>query len=176
MRKEYKMTEEHKKKISISNTGKKFSDERRYQMVQSMKNRNMKGSNSPSWKGGKPKCIFCNNILSSYAYKMCRNCILQGKLKGELHPLWKGGLTPIALRIRHSIKYKNWRKSVFERDNYMCQICKKIGGELNVDHIKPFALYPDLRFDMTNGRTLCIECHKKTDTYLWKVKSKKIIG
>ena len=68
--------------------------------------------------------------------------------------------------IRQSKKYKEWRKSVFVRDDYTCQICGKRGVKLNVDHIKSFALYPELRFDITNGRTLCEECHKETDTYL----------
>jgi len=81
---------------------------------------------------------------------------------------WKGGITPINKAIRNSLEYEEWRKSVFERDNYTCQICGKVGDYLNADHIKPFAHYPDLRFDLNNGRTLCFECHKKTDTYAGK--------
>lgn len=68
-------------------------------------------------------------------------------------------------RIRYSTKMNNWRVSVFERDNYTCQHCKVRGGTLNADHIKPFATYPELRFELSNGRTLCVDCHRKTDTW-----------
>ena|SRR3990167_5499748 len=66
---------------------------------------------------------------------------------------------------RDTREYKTWRKSVFERDNYTCSWCGQVGGQLNVDHIRPVSLFPDSILDIENGRTLCVECHKKTDTY-----------
>jgi 5-methylcytosine-specific restriction endonuclease McrA len=75
-------------------------------------------------------------------------------------------------KIRQSWAYKAWRTLVFERDNYTCTECgdKNYDGRgkslaLHADHIKPFALYPELRFEPSNGRTLCVPCHKKTGTY-----------
>jgi len=88
-----------------------------------------------------------------------------GKHSGENNPFWKGGITPLRRRIYVSSEYKKWRKLVFERDNYTCQECGKVGGKLNADHIKPFSLFPELRFVVSNGRTLCEKCHKKTPTY-----------
>ena len=67
--------------------------------------------------------------------------------------------------LAQQLDYKLWRKTVFERDDFTCQICGRRGGKLQADHIKPWASYPELRFDVSNGRTLCVSCHRQTDTY-----------
>lgn len=87
------------------------------------------------------------------------------QMSGANHHNWKGGKTPKSEALRKGTRYKNWRKAVFERDDYTCQECSERGGVLNADHIKPFALYPELRFSIDNGRTLCVPCHRKTDTW-----------
>ena len=96
---------------------------------------------------------------------------LSEALKGKKSYLWKGGITSVNETIRKSVEYKLWREAVFKRDNYTCIWCGAKNGKgktiiLNADHIRPFALYPELRFAIDNGRTLCISCHKTTDTYL----------
>lgn len=85
--------------------------------------------------------------------------------KGEKSVHWKGGVTPINEAVRKSLEYKLWREAVFVRDNYTCQACGVCGVSVQADHIKPFAIYPELRFAIDNGRTLCVPCHKETDTY-----------
>lgn len=94
------------------------------------------------------------------------------KLKISMaHGNRKGWITPVNMVIRNSTEMKLWRKAVFERDHYQCIWGgKEHGNKLQADHIKPFALFPELRFAIDNGRTLCFECHKKTDTYGWKSK------
>lgn len=88
---------------------------------------------------------------------------------GEKSSNWKGGITSINQKIRGSIEYKLWRTAVFERDHYACVWCgDNKGGNLEADHIKPFCDYPELRFAIDNGRTLCKDCHRKTDTYGYK--------
>lgn len=72
---------------------------------------------------------------------------------------------------------------MFERDNYTCKSCNHRGGTLNADHIKQFALILKANsvktledtlsccelWELDNGRTLCDDCHRKTDTFAKKV-------
>ena len=83
----------------------------------------------------------------------------------HLHPNWKGGISPLNKVIRRSMEYKFWREAVFARDNWTCQNCGKRGYELHPHHIKSFAMFPELRFTIDNGQTLCVNCHRKTDTW-----------
>ena len=62
--------------------------------------------------------------------------------------------------LRTTTEYATWRTNVFERDNYTCQHCKQHGGALNAHHKKAYADYPELRVELSNGITLCEECHK----------------
>jgi len=62
---------------------------------------------------------------------------------------------------RNTKEYKNWRRSVFERDNFTCAECKQKGGKLEAHHIKSFKKYPKLRYKIDNGITLCRLCHRK---------------
>ncbi len=78
--------------------------------------------------------------------------------QGSKSPHWRGGATPENDRVRHSLEYKQWRTQVFQRDDYTCQACG-CSGNMQADHELPFAYFPQLRFELLNGRTLCVECH-----------------
>jgi len=71
---------------------------------------------------------------------------------------------------RYSPEAKEWRKKVFERDDYTCQMCNIRGSYLEADHIKPWAYFPELRYELTNGRTLCRPCHDTTKLSAKKMK------
>jgi len=78
-------------------------------------------------------------------------------LKGAKHPNWKGGITPINKRERLRFR-TSLQKKIFERDGYKCQMCGS-GGNLQIDHIQPWADFVEERFNMDNCRTLCVGCH-----------------
>jgi protein gp37 len=85
----------------------------------------------------------------------------KNRLKGSIHPNWNNNLSDTNQRIRNGFEFINWRNEVFKRDNYTCQNCgSKKGGNLNAHHIQPFATFPELRFVVDNGVTLCKTCHK----------------
>ena len=81
--------------------------------------------------------------------------------RGERHRWWKGGITPQNEAVRKSLEYRLWRMAVFERDNFTCVWCGRKDKTIQADHIQEFAIHPELRFAIDNGRTLCGDCHKK---------------
>ena len=149
---------DHRIKIGIANKGKKRTIEMR-------RNESEARMGSKNQNFGKPMSEKQKKKISK---------ALTGKPqhwnKGKNHHNWKGGITEVNHKIRTSLEYKLWRKAVFERDDWTCIWCGAKNGNgktivLNADHIKPFADYPELRFAIDNGRTLCKDCHKKTDTW-----------
>lgn len=89
------------------------------------------------------------------------NSFPNGKPTGEFHWNWKNGKTPENQRERSSKKYADWRKAVFLRDNFTCQMCGQVGRRLNVHHIKQWSTNVNERYQVSNGITLCEKCHKE---------------
>lgn len=88
-------------------------------------------------------------------------------MRGENHHNYKDGGKGFYDRQKAMgrTEYKTWRRLVFERDGFSCVLCKNKGTRLNADHIKPWALFPESRYELENGRTLCVPCHRKTPTW-----------
>lgn len=119
---------------------------------------------SESKKGIKPKNI--DQIKGKYGFNKM-------DYKGKKHWNWKGGITSENKRQRGTANYVKWRNKVFERDNYVCQNCGIKNGKgktvyLEAHHIKSFALFKKIRFEITNGVTYCRKCHIELDKHRGK--------
>lgn len=121
-----------------------------------------KGAENPQWKRVTKCCEECGEFFTVQNYRkdMARFCSHECE-----HRHRDQGRTAQNERQRKSAAYRAWRTLVFERDDYTCQACGRRGGDLHADHVRPFAYNPELRLEITNGRTLCVKCHQKTPTY-----------
>ena len=143
----------------------------------------VKGENSNMWNGGKPLCE-CGNEKSRSA-KVCEKCHLDrlSEKTGDKNANYKG-ISDVMMCVRTRIKNK-WRKMVYERDSYTCQVCGKISRiGMHAHHIERIGSVierkigdrdissPEKRaelinelsmdneiLDVNNGITLCKECH-----------------
>lgn len=55
------------------------------------------------------------------------------------------------------------RYEVMQRDGFRCTICGRDASDrvrLQVEHIKPRSLYPELELDKDNLRTACSDCNQ----------------
>jgi hypothetical protein len=137
-------SDKQKEAARKANTGKVMSVETRKKIGE--KNKILLKGNVPWNKGKKTGCTPWN----------------KGKkvphMSGSNHPNWRGG-TQSESRKQRARFSKTTQQLVFQRDNYTCQICDQYSGYLHVDHIKFWADYPELRFELDNCRTLCMACH-----------------
>lgn len=157
-----RLTEKIRRRMSKSKMGHIVTKETREKIGKAnmIASKGKTGELASNWKGGKPNCIDCGKQLSIYHGKRCDQCSRKFS-SGKNHYNWQGGITPENVKIRNSIEFRLWRESVFARDNWTCQKCKVKGGKLHSHHIKNFAEWPELRFAIDNGITLCKKCHKK---------------
>jgi 5-methylcytosine-specific restriction endonuclease McrA len=113
-------------------------------------------------------CEWCGRefqrAVPSSRQRFCSHSCKGHVRTGPLSSGWRGGKVPLHKAIRNSGAYRTWRRAVLERDGHRCVQCGAT-EPLNADHIKPFATFPELRLDVSNGRTLCEPCHRQTPTY-----------
>ncbi len=147
-------SEETKKKISLSHKGKKLSVEHRAKL-----SAGQIGTKRPHTDEHRRKLSESHRGCKSY--------------------LWEGGKTELRKQIYNLFEYKEWRRKIYVRDGYSCVLCKIKGGKLAADHIVPFsiiirtngidslekAILCAFLWDIGNGRTLCLKCHKETPTF-----------
>lgn len=135
---------------------------------------NLSGKNSPLTNKKEFICCNCGKtvLLSDWEERrglriFCNRECYKEYARGENSPNWKVDRNSLKttqnLAIRNSSEMKDWRISVYERDNYKCQICGERGSiDLNAHHIEKFSKNHEERFSVDNGLTLCIKCHRKT--------------
>lgn len=89
---------------------------------------------------------------------------------GQNNPAWvEGGKHEDFLNyLRKSDEWSIWRTQVFERDNHTCQLCGERGTELHPHHILQKCDFPDLIFEVSNGITLCKNCHRSKGVHGYK--------
>jgi len=178
------ITEAHKKNISLSNMGRIVSVKTRKKISQANKGK------IRSEESKRRISITTKIAMGRPEIRERMSIAMRGKRVGSKNSAWLGGVSSWNSRLRNTVKYLDWRTFIFERDNYICQECGQIGGALHADHVIPFSVfvgilidkygcgdniyYKAMKFtdmwDTNNGRTLCVPCHKETDTYMSKAK------
>ena len=63
-----------------------------------------------------------------------------------------------ACKLRSSQRWRNLR-AMYLRRNPLCQDCAKVAG-VEVHHVMGVTRYPELCFEETNLRALCVRCHE----------------
>lgn len=132
------------------------------------------GDASPLWQGGlrEKECSHCGvsfvkarrRAVSLFqGQKFCsKECADRGGLRyhGEANANWNGN----PRRSHRGGKHAAWAVAVISRDHATCQMCGARDTELHAHHIKSYKDAPDLRWELSNGLTVCAPCH-------WKIHS-----
>ncbi len=154
------MSEETKNKIRIANTGKRCPEERRIRISIA------KTLNPTKYWLGKNRPSLSEETKRRMSESQKRIGNKPPVCMGEANNKWRGGVS-LNIRYKHykNKEYISWRKSVFERDNYTCQMCLKRSGTgesvfLHPHHKLSYTFFPEHRYDVNNGITLCIKCHR----------------
>lgn len=83
------------------------------------------------------------------------------QISGEKHWNWKGGIRK-RKDERNDSAYQLWVKKVKNRDNNQCTFKgQNCFGYCVVHHILPWRDYPELRYEIKNGITLCQYHHPR---------------
>ena len=76
---------------------------------------------------------------------------------------WNKGLRTKEPSNRHSDSfYGEWRRQVYKRDNWKCRINNcNCSGRIEAHHILRWSKFPELRYEVNNGITLCVFHHPR---------------
>ncbi len=163
----YKHSEETRKRLSLSHIGKKQSLE---QIAKRMANPNVARTLFKKGHSHSPEVL--EKLSKSLKGMNPWNKGLKGWRAGEKHdwmPVgekhWhykKDRSTLAKKQERNDGAYIEWRKQVWTRDSYKCNIDNiDCCGKIEAHHILGWAEYPELRYDIKNGITLCHYHHPR---------------
>lgn len=158
-------SDEAREKMRVAHTGVKFSDYQKECLRRGWLKRKAKGLGT-AWNKGVKGSHFSPSTEFKTGFKHSEETKEKFRNRtGENGSNWQGGKTLEQVMIRTSEQYKLWRIDVFSRDLFTCQMPGCSGAhDLEAHHIKTFSEYPELRFEVSNGITLCTNCHDKTKT------------
>ena len=126
-RKGISLSGEHKDKIGKAHKGKAISIETREKLSKA-------GKGKPAWTKG-----------------------LKGLMAGEKNANWISDRSKIKVYDRqYGTLHTEWARTCKDRDSRRCKLGnKECKGQLEVHHIYRFSEYPNLRYETSNGITLC---------------------
>jgi hypothetical protein len=161
-----KITEEHKKKIGDANRGRVLSIESRRNMSLGQKGK-ISGAKGYKWTDEQRKRN-SEAHLGKPSYWKGKKMSLKHRMKlseshlGDKAGNWRGGIS----REEYTFDWiETLRKSIRERDNYMCQECGITQDELDGFHKQLDVHHIDYIKDNCNPEnliSLCKSCHAKT--------------
>lgn len=104
-------------------------------------------------------------ISHSNLGKTAWNSGLKGYLAGIKSPHWVKDRSELRTdrRKAYDSRYKIWMKEVKDRDEWKCRIDNdECSGRLEAHHILPWSKFPELRYNINNGISLCHYHHPKS--------------
>ena len=115
------------------------------------------------------------NIKHSDDKTYCNHCFRKIFYSGKNHPQWNENITIDEREHRRKIPgYNIFTRKVLARDNYTCQCCNNTyPNKLEVHHLDGYDWCKEKRLDVTNGITLCKECHSSFHSHYGMGKNTK---
>jgi hypothetical protein len=95
-------------------------------------------------------CEWCKNEFPKRRGRVMKHCSQECRYQAARKP-------EAAKHRGHD--YRRWATAVYERDGFACRQCGSTGA-IHAHHVKEWSEFPELRFKVSNGLTVCQDCHQ----------------